>query len=149
MKFYITFSTVTFYRCCFNCCSLQLHKPLCPFAQSGICFHNYGASVHAFFWFWIAEFSHASCLNSCNILPCYTVTILKMNETEHGGSCIWSLGEGVWHGVLFGGSGHVMKKNVTRKAVKPSHSVCVCLCGCSCGCVTTILMASGLCRCVS
>jgi hypothetical protein len=46
-----------------------------------------------------------------------------MNETEHGGSCSWSLRAGVWLGVLFGGSGYVMKKNVRRKAVKPGHSV--------------------------
>jgi hypothetical protein len=52
-----------------------------------------------------------------------------MNETEQGDLCSWSLHAGVWLGVLFGGSGHVMKKNVKRKAVKPGHSVFVCLCG--------------------
>jgi hypothetical protein len=149
MKFYLTFSTVTFYRYCFNCCTLQLHKPLCPFALSGIFCHNYGAFIQAIFWFWIAGFSHTSCCNCCNILPCYTITILNMNETEHGGSCSWSLGAGVWLGVLFGGSGHVMKKNVRRKAVKPGHLVSVCLCGCSCVGVRNIFMASGLCRHVS
>ena len=72
-----------------------------------------------------------------------------MNETKHGGSCSWSLGAGVWCGVLFGGSGHVMKRNVRRKALKPGPSVFVCLCGCSCGGVRNILMAPELCRHVS
>jgi hypothetical protein len=72
-----------------------------------------------------------------------------MNETEHGGSCSWSLGAGVWRAVLFDGSGHVMKKNVRRKGVKTGHSVFVCPCGCSCGIIRNILMASGLCRRVS
>lgn len=72
-----------------------------------------------------------------------------MNEAEHTGSCSWSLGEDVWLGVLCSGSGHVMKKIVRGEAVKLDHSVFVCLSGCSCGNVTTILMASGLCRKVS
>jgi hypothetical protein len=133
MKFYLTFSTVTFCRYCFNCCTLQLHKPFCPFALSGIFFYNYGASVQAIFRFWLQCLAMPCVHIVVNILPCYTVNILKMNQTEHGGLCSLSLGEGVWHGVLYGGSGHVMKKNVRRTAVKPGHSVSVCLCGCSCG----------------
>jgi hypothetical protein len=149
MKCYPTVSTVTFYRYCFDCCNLQLDKPLCFFALSDTFFHNYAATTQAVLQFWHAQFSHTWCWNCCNILPCITVTILKMNEAERGSSCSWSLGGGIWCGVLFSGSGHVMKKNVRRKAMKQGHSVCVCLCGCHCGGVMIISLASRLCRNVS
>jgi hypothetical protein len=92
MKRYLTFSAVTFRR---YCCTLQLHKPLCPSALSGIFFYNYGASVQAGFWFCLHGLAMPCVEIVVNILPCYTVTILKMNETEHGDVCSSSLGEGV------------------------------------------------------